>query len=52
MAGISTLGSAQHELILTEEDKVAWIKKMNEERDLAKRLEILRIRILVDTMFM
>ncbi len=37
------------QLILTEEENLAWVNKLRDEKDLSVKLEIVRARILADT---
>ena len=47
--GLLNYGQANGQLILTEEENLAWISKLRNENDLSTRLEIIRTRILADT---
>jgi hypothetical protein len=47
--GILAYGHVNGQLILTEEENLAWINKLKEEKGLEEQLSILRTRILSDT---
>lgn len=47
--GLLTWGQVNGQLILTEEENLDWIEKLRSEKELERRLTILRTRILVDT---
>jgi hypothetical protein len=47
--GLLTWGQANGQLILTEEENLAWVKKLRVEKDLSVQLEVIKARILADT---
>jgi len=47
--GLLIYGQVNGQLILTEEENLAWIDKLKQEKELETQLEILRTRILADT---
>jgi hypothetical protein len=47
--GLLIYGQVNGQLILTEEDNLAWINKLRGEKELSTQLEIIRTRILADT---
>lgn len=47
--GLLIYGQVNGQLILTEEENLAWINKLRAEKELSTRLEIIRTRILADT---
>ena len=49
LLGLLACGQVNGQLTLTEEENLAWIKKLREEKELEGRLTILRTRILADT---
>lgn len=49
LLGLLTWGQANGQLILTEKENLDWIEKLRSEKDLERRLTILRTRILADT---
>lgn len=49
LLGLLTFGQVNGQLILTEEENLAWINRLKEEKELEGRLSILRTRILADT---
>lgn len=42
-------GQVNGQVILTEEENLAWINKLRDEKELSTKLEIIRTRILADT---
>jgi hypothetical protein len=47
--GLLTWGQVNGQLVLTEEENLAWVNKIKEEKELKEQLSILRTRILADT---
>jgi prophage tail gpP-like protein len=49
LAGLLAWQEARGQLILTEEENIAWINRLRDENELAEQLAMLRMRILSDT---
>ena len=49
LAGILTWYEAKGQLVLTEEENIAWINKLRDPNELTEQLAMLRMRILSDT---
>jgi hypothetical protein len=47
--GLLSYGQANSQLVLTEEENLAWINGLRDEKELSTRLEMIRARILADT---
>ncbi len=47
--GLLICGQVDGQLILTEDENLAWINKLRDEKELTTRLEIIRTRIFADT---
>jgi len=47
--GFHTWGKVSGQLILTEEENIAWIDKLKNKKELSEQLSMLRTRMLADT---